>query len=146
MRRLKLHAPILLLFAAAPSFACRELVQFAAHLTGDSPEWMRFFHVVTILDVRSDRLVGRIDNTFGDRSFLGSTVDLPFISDEEPHAVCPVRYTVGTTFLVYSSNSVPPFTISRFNGYNIPQTHEKFATYVNDLEQASAANQRLERP
>jgi hypothetical protein len=146
MRSLKLYALIFLFFTASPAFACRELVKFNAHLTGDTPEWTRFYHVITILDVRSDRLVGRIDKTFGDRSLVGRTVDLPFLPDEEPHAVCPVPYTVGTMFLVYSSNPVPPFTISRFNGYNIPQTHEKFPTYVNDLEEASAANQCLERP
>ena len=136
--RTSLAVSALIALVAAPVFACRMLVQFPEHLTGVSPDWPDAYRVVTISESHADRIVGRIAMNIGSDAVKGQMITFYFRPDEEAHAVCATPFEIGKTYLVHSTVEGQRREISRFNWKNVPESHEKFSTYVRDLKTASA--------
>lgn len=136
---------VLLTLAATPAFACKQLARFPEHLAGTSSNWLDAYRVVEIVEAREDRIVGRIAISFGGGVEKGQVITFYFLRDEEAHAICQTPFEVGETYLVFSTVEGHRREISRFNWMNVSGKHEKFRTYVEDLQRASAANKLLER-
>jgi hypothetical protein len=123
---------------AVPASACRVLVKYPEHLSGDTPNWAQAYRVVEIIEAHDDHFVVLVKQHFGDMTDVGKRLSLQFIANQEAHAVCSITLDVGKTYLVRSESSNEPLLISRFNWLNVPSTHPKFHDYVRDLELASA--------
>ena len=125
------------LLAASDAMACRELVKFDDHLTGDTAGWHAQYRLAKIVSVSSNQLVVDIVRRF-DEQPPASGVVLNFIPGEQAYAVCPTRFEAGQTYLIHVRVVDGQEQISRFNGYDMPATHPKYSVYVRDLESASA--------
>jgi hypothetical protein len=145
MRLLTSQALVTLLtLLSAPVFACKQLVQFPEHLTGNSANWSDAYRVVEIDQAYDDRIVGHIANNLGAEPIEKKVVFF-YLPNEEAHAICETRFNIGETYLVFSTTRGHRREISRFNWMNVPKSHERFETYVEDLQRASAANKSLGR-
>ena len=145
MRQLNIATLFAVLLAAGDAMACRELVKFDAHLTGDAPGWFKNYRVATIVEIHIDRLVVNVRRRFDGSEVLPDALTLPFIPNEQAYAVCPTKFEVGQTYLVHIRMDGAHEQISRYNGYDIPASDPKYSGYVRDLERASAASSSLER-
>jgi hypothetical protein len=117
--------------------ACRELVKFDEHLASASSHGFKSYRVARVLEVHPNHILVDVQKRFDGLAIGSHPVTLRFIPNEEAHAICPTRFKAGGRYLIHVVNQDGQHWISRFNGYDIPDDHERFAGYVRDLEGAS---------
>jgi hypothetical protein len=128
------HTPKLglaLLLAAPAAFACEEEVVYSEHLAVDSAA---NYYLVAIKRAHGDNLIGTIERSFGDVLAPGQTLSIQFAESGLADAVCPMDFSAGQTYLLRAHPAGGALQISRFNSHNIPADHERFQTYVHDIE------------
>ena len=116
--------------------ACRQLVRFDAHLSGDAPRWFEDYRLAQIVEVHPDHLVVNIKRRFDGYATLPRALVLQFIPNQGAYAVCPTQFDVGKTYLVHIRADGAHEQISRYDGYDIPASHANYPGYVQDLERA----------
>ena len=119
---------------ASSAFACKTIARYQEHLWGSSADWRQPYRVVKIVEASDDSFVAIVQRNFANEMDIGKRVVLRFMANEEAHAVCSISLEVGKTYLVRLKSSTDHLVISRFNWYNIPSTHPKFDTYLQDLD------------
>ena len=118
------------------SWACKELVKFPEHLSKSALRYHSHFFVLKIIAVNESTFRGVIQVPLGPNQTVGQEVDGKFLTGEESHAVCPNVLKVGTIYLLHSNEFAPPLVVSRYNGLDVSEAHEKFSVYVEDLKAA----------
>jgi hypothetical protein len=121
----------LLLSTPAAVFACEEEIVYSEHLAVDSVD---NYYLVTIKRAHGDNLIGTIERSFGGVLAPGQTLSIQFAEAGLPEAVCPMEFSVGKTYLLRARPAGGALQISRFNSHNIQAGHERFQTYVHDIE------------
>lgn len=71
--------------------------------------------------------------SYGDVDRSGQRVRIEFFTNEQAHAVCPLRIDARQRFLLRSKDLGDVLTLSRYDLMNISADHEKFEVYVADL-------------
>lgn len=130
-RSLQAAATLLLALPLAAS-ACEPMV-VPEHLGVDSAS---NYYLVEIKRAHGANLVGTVNRSFGGTVSAGQTVSIQSAEHELAHAICPLDFAVGQTYLLRARYRGGALEISRFNGLNIPADHERFATWVQDLEES----------
>jgi len=140
-QRLLTLTALLLLASSFPILACEQEVVFSEHLKVDSAS---NYFLVDIQRAHGDNLVGTISRSFGGALVSGQTVSIQLTAQNElADAICAMEFAVGQTYLLKARVTGGAFQISRFNSHNIPADHERFQTYVQDIESAqNLANKR----
>jgi len=116
------------------AFACKTIARYQEHLWGSTADWRQPYRVVEIVEATDDSFVAVVRRNFANEMDVGKRVVLRFMANDEAHAVCSISLEVGKTYLVRLKISTDHLVISRFNGHNIPSTHPKFDTYLQDLD------------
>lgn len=131
-RALFVLAGVVCSFVSPSASACKELVLFPEHLeVGAGSETS--FYVVEILSIHNDSYTGKVTRSFGGLWQPGDAIEIQYASGEEAHAVCPIKFELGVTYLMQAVQPGATLVVSRFDGLNVPSTHERFATYVQDV-------------
>ena len=125
---------LVFLSLVSPAFACKEFVAFPDHLSKELLNLPSNYYVVNIESIEQDRFTGVLVEKLGSRQVIGKQISMKFRTGEEGHAVCPLTLMLHKTFLLRSDSQHEPFLVSRFHPFNIGETHEKFATYLQDLK------------
>lgn len=120
---------------SAPAFACKEMVRYPEHLEGIQ-ERPGSYNLIVVQSVDDQGVSGIVERSFHGDYAVGQAVSAGFKPNEEAHAICPVHFLVGVTYLIYSENAAGSMQISRFNWLNIPSSHPRFETYVQDVVQS----------
>jgi len=117
-----------------PALACKELVRFPEHLTVSTEAERSSYFVVVVQRAASDGFAVLVKQSFGGPLAPGTAATIQFTQAEEPHAVCPIDVRPGETYLFRGAVHGASIEVSRYNWLNVPATHERFATYVRDLQ------------
>ncbi|MCK4821600.1 hypothetical protein KA005_37890 [bacterium] len=84
------------------------------------------------------------------RSYIGEVSEGAIIhgstSTEKPHAICPVNFTEGQSYIVMMKGKSEPFIVSRYS-LRVPEMHPMFKKYKSELDKINdnekTHNQRL---
>ena len=132
-RALVVSTLLVLCLVWQPANACKVLVRFPDHLDFNREVSSRSY-VVEIIAHHDKGYVGRVKQSFGGVFEVDKPVVVRFVENEEAHAICPITIAPGSTYLLIGAQPDTDLVISKFNWLNVPSTHERFSTYVHDLE------------
>ena len=133
MPQIRLLMSALLAAISLRGFACEQEVVYSEHLNVDSAG---NYYLVEIKRAHGDNLVGTVERSFGSGLSRGQTVSIQFVQSELADAVCAMEFAVGQTYLLKARLLGGALQISRYNSHNIAEDHERFSTYVRDIESA----------
>jgi hypothetical protein len=125
--------PALLLAVPLSAPACEQEVVLSEHLNVDRAS---SYYLVEIRRAHGDNLVGTIQRSFVGGLPAGRTVSIQFAQNELADAICPMDFVVGQSYLLKAQARGGALQTSRFNSHNVPAEHERFGTYVQDIESA----------
>lgn len=124
-----------LLGAAVRAFACEQGAVLAEHLEVDDAG---SYYVVNVQRAHGDNLIATIVRSFGGAWLPGQTVTIQIAQLGLAAAVCPLDAREGETWLLKTRSAGGALQISPFDIHNLRADHERFATYVRDIEAAAA--------
>ena len=138
MRRWFKAVHVFLLAMPCEAFACEQTVVLSERLQVDDPG---AYYLVRIQRAHGDNLVGTITRSFGGTVAAGQTVSIQSTQDALADATCALEFSSGKTYLLKTQVRGGALQISRYNSHNVAADHERFATYVRDIETAAAGLQ-----
>lgn len=124
-----------LLGCTAPALGCEEGVVLSERLQVDNPA---DFYLVEIQRAHGDNLVGTVLRSFGGVLAPGRTLSIQFTQSGIADSDCAVEFSAGQRYLLKGRLSGGALQVSRYNSHNIPEQHERFASYLRDIEAATA--------
>ncbi|HEY0963562.1 MAG TPA: hypothetical protein VGE56_00265 [Rhodocyclaceae bacterium] len=124
---------VLLLAAPASALACEQRAVLPEHLQVDDAA---HFYVVAIRRAHGANLVATVQRSFGGAWSPGQTVTIQFEQQGLPDAVCELEARGGETWLLNLRPVGGALRVSPFDSRNVPHNHERFATWVRDIEAA----------
>ena len=132
MRSLKLLS---LFFVPVSALACEQGVVLSEHLQVDDAS---AYYVVEVQRAHGDNLVATVRRSFGGPWLPGQTVTIQFEQQGLADAGCSLDAKTGETWLLKARSSGGALRVSPFDSRNLPESHERFSTYVADVEAAAA--------
>ena len=135
MHRIRTLKFLSLLVVSVSALACEEGVVLSEHLQVDDAAT---YYVVDIQRAHGDNLVATVRRSFGGPWLPGQTVTIQFEQQGLADAGCVLDANAGETWLLKARSSGGALRVSPFDSRNLPEKHERFSTYVADVEAAAA--------
>lgn len=132
MRLLKLLS---LLFVPVSALACEQSVVLSEHLQVDDAA---DYYVVEVQRAHGDNLVATVRGSFGGSWLVGQTVTIQFEQQGLADTRCVLDANAGETWLLKVRSSGGALRVSPYDSRNVPENHERFSTYVSDVEAAAS--------
>lgn len=122
-------------FIPVAALACEQSVVLSEHLQVDDAA---AYYVVEIQRAHGDNLVATVRRNFGGPWLVGQTVMIQFEQQGLADSGCALDANVGETWLLKARSSGGALRVSPYDSRNVPVNHERFSTYVSDVEAAAA--------